>query len=276
MKRYYIENGTMPVHVTEWGSQNAPVIFCLHGLGSTSLSFIEAAEELQNEYRIISVDAPGHGKTPAFEDPKKYEMQGMAEWIDGIIDHLEIDRFYFLSHSWGSFVHLFYLKNYKHRVLDSILIDGGYQSKRHSGKSAEEEMAYYQEDFEQTWADWEEFRELVKSETLTWSPLKEKAAEDLALIKDGKHYWHARGVTGANIIRAMHKDDIEDVFDDMPKNILLLRSTLPGHLEEDRRKQARRFQQRTGAEVKPISGATHLLHWDNPGTVVEEVRRRWS
>ena len=46
------------------GNNEKPVIFCLHGLGSTSLSFIEIAEELKEEYRFISVDAPGHGKTP--------------------------------------------------------------------------------------------------------------------------------------------------------------------------------------------------------------------
>ncbi|EDL65639.1 alpha/beta fold hydrolase [Bacillus sp. SG-1] len=275
MKRYFIENGTMPVHITEWGSGNIPVIFCLHGLGSTSLSFIDVAEELKGEYRIISVDAPGHGKTPAFPNAEDYEMPRMAEWLKDIIATLELKDFYFLSHSWGSFVHLFYLKKYQDRVKGSIFIDGGYQSKRHGGKSMEQEMAYYEKDFEQTWANWDEFLTLVKSETMTWTPLKEKAAEDLGLRKDGRIYWHARGTTGANIIKAMHKDDIEDIFEDMPPGILLLKATLPHHLVEDRKNQAERFQQKTRAEVKDISEATHLLHWDRPQAVVEEVRRRW-
>jgi pimeloyl-ACP methyl ester carboxylesterase len=63
MKRYFINDGEINVHVTEWGDTNKPVIFCLHGLGSTSLSFIEIAEKLKMEFRIISIDAPGHGKT---------------------------------------------------------------------------------------------------------------------------------------------------------------------------------------------------------------------
>jgi pimeloyl-ACP methyl ester carboxylesterase len=275
LKRYYIQRGTMPVHITEWGRENEEVIFCLHGLGSTSLSFIDVAEELKEEFRIISVDAPGHGKTPPFPNQEDYEMPRMAEWIHDIINMLGLEKFYFLSHSWGSFVHLFYLKDESHRVKDSILIDGGYQSKRHSAKTMEDELAYYEEDFEQTWADWDEFRALVKSETLTWSPLKEKAAEDLAITKDGRYYWHARGKTGAQIIRAMHKDDIEDIFEDMPSDILLLQATLPEHLEEDRASQAARFQEKTGAELKPIPEATHLLHWDRPEAVVEEVRNRW-
>ncbi|HDR5270302.1 hypothetical protein ACQVTU_14050 [Bacillus cereus] len=43
MKRYYISNEKINVHITEWGNNDKPVIFCLHGLGSTSLSFIEVA-----------------------------------------------------------------------------------------------------------------------------------------------------------------------------------------------------------------------------------------
>jgi len=58
LKRYFINNGNIDVHITEWGSKNNPVIFCLHGLGSTSLSFIEIAEQLKAEYRLISIDVP--------------------------------------------------------------------------------------------------------------------------------------------------------------------------------------------------------------------------
>ncbi|MGM0845129.1 MAG: alpha/beta fold hydrolase [Bacillota bacterium] len=276
MKRYYIENGTMPVHITEWGSEHETVIFCLHGLGSTSLSFIDAAEELKEEYRIISVDAPGHGKTPPFADREDYEMPRMGEWLNGIADTLGLEQFYFLSHSWGSFVHLFYLKHYSSRVKGSILIDGGYQSKRHGKKTVEEEMAYYEKDFEEYLETWDEFLTMVKSETQTWTHLKELAAEDLSLKKDNRYYWHARGTTGANIIRAMHKDDVEDIFDSMPPGILLLRATLPETMEEDRSQKAGRFQQKTGAEVISVSASSHLLHWDRPEVVVKEVRKRWK
>ncbi len=45
MKRYYINDGDIDVHITKGGDKGKPIIFCLHGLGSTSLSFIEIAEE---------------------------------------------------------------------------------------------------------------------------------------------------------------------------------------------------------------------------------------
>ncbi len=103
MKRYYINNEKLNVHITEWGENDKPVIFCLHGLGSTSLSFIEIAEKLKEEYRLISIDAPGHGKTPPFERTEDYEMQNLANWLNEIINELKIEHFYFLSHSLGKF-----------------------------------------------------------------------------------------------------------------------------------------------------------------------------
>lgn len=81
----------------------------MHGLGSTSLSFIEIAEELKNDYRIVSIDAPGHGRTNPFQSEESYEMPALARWLDKVRHSLDIDTFYFLSHSWGSFVTLFYL-----------------------------------------------------------------------------------------------------------------------------------------------------------------------
>ena len=117
------------------GNNDKPVIFCLHGLGSTSLSFIEIAEELKEEYRFISVDAPGHGKTPPFERTEDYEMHNLANWLNEIINELRIEYFYFLSHSWGSFVALFYLLNYpeKYKEVFLLMVDikqKGFEKKR--------------------------------------------------------------------------------------------------------------------------------------------------
>jgi pimeloyl-ACP methyl ester carboxylesterase len=98
LKRYYIQHRNLDIHITEWGDPSDAVIFCLHGLGSTSLSFTEVAEELKEDYRIISIDAPGHGKTPPFENEKDYELDKMADWINEVVVLLEINSFYFLSH----------------------------------------------------------------------------------------------------------------------------------------------------------------------------------
>ena len=111
------------------GNNDKPVIFCLHGLGSTSLSFIEIAEELKEEYRFISVDAPGHGKTPPFERTEDYEMHNLVNWLNEIINELRIEHFIFY-HIHGKFCSLILFVKSSRKVQGSILIDGGYQTKR--------------------------------------------------------------------------------------------------------------------------------------------------
>ncbi|MEK4746280.1 alpha/beta hydrolase [Niallia sp. FSL W8-0177] len=277
MKRYIINDGEINVHITEWGSENKPVIFCLHGLGSTSLSFIEIAEEIKNDYRIFSIDAPGHGKTDGFNHVERYEMPALAKWLENIIGILKIEKFYFLSHSWGSFVSLFYILNYPKKVLGTILIDGGYQTKRRNSTSIEEEIEYYDKDFEEYVGTWEKFLDVAVFGDSRRTPLLMTAAKDLALVKDGKYYWHARGKTAGNIIKGMYKDEAEDIYEKLPNNlnILLLRATLPKSQDTYRDITSGIFAQKTGATVNLVPNVSHMLHWDNPEVVIKEIRERW-
>lgn len=277
MNRYFINDGEINVRITEWGNHNAPIIFCLHGLGSTSLSFIEIAEQLKDEFRIISIDAPGHGKTDPFLSAEEYELPSLARWLNNIIEMLQIEQFFFLSHSWGSFVSLFYLAEFPEKVGGTILIDGGYQSKRLKGQSMEEEVAYYEKDFEDYTETWESFlTDAVYGEVSRRSSLLDIAAKDLVLEKDGKYYWHARGITGGNIIKGMHKHETADIFEKLPSDILLLRAALPQEQENYRAMTSKIFEQKTGGKMKKISNTTHMLHWDEPDVVVNEIRKSWS
>jgi pimeloyl-ACP methyl ester carboxylesterase len=276
MKRYFINDGEKDVHITEWGALGKPVIFCMHGLGSTSLSFIEVAEQLKEEYRIISIDAPGHGKTPPFVEEESYEYPKMAYWLDQILDILRVERFYFLSHSWGSFVALYYLSQYNERVKGSILIDGGYQTKRRMNRTLEEEIAYYEKDFEEyVFESWHEFYESEKKAYSRWSPLLKIAVKDLGLEQDNKVIWHARGKTAKHIIKAMHKHETEDIYHRLPPDITILRATLPKESEEYRKINSELFKKKANGNLKIVENSTHMLHWDKPCTVVKLILKIW-
>lgn len=277
MKRYFLTLENLAVRVTEWGREGAPVIFCLHGLGSTGLSFIEIAEAVKNNFRIVAIDAPGHGKTDAFPTAEEYGLPSLASWLDKIIELLEIDRFYFLSHSWGSFVSLFYFAAFPQKVAGAILIDGGYQSKKLKGQPVEAEVAFYEQDFEGYTETWESFlTDAVYGEVSRRSPLLDLAAKDLVREKGGRFYWHARGSTAAHIVKGMHAHEILEIYRKTPFDLILLRADLPNEQEAYRENAARIFQQQTGGAVKVMTGTTHMLHWDKPQVVVGEIRDRWA
>ena len=217
------------------------------------------------------------GGRPPFKRTEEYEMPQLVRWLNKIILHFQIDHFYFLSHSWGSFVALFYLHDYGDRVLGSILIDGGYQTKRLGNQSMEEEVAFYEKDFEEYVETWDAFLEkAVYGSVSRGSSLLNLAARDLALEKEGKFYWHARGKTAGYMIQGMHKHETVEIYEALPSTIILLRATLPESMQDQRNLASAIFKEKTGSTVKCISSTTHMLHWDNPEIVVNEIKTSWE
>ncbi|AYV71861.1 hypothetical protein M1D49_19640 [Bacillus sp. PK3-056] len=99
----------------------------------------------------------------------------------------------FFIQLWGSFISFLgkfcffiYILNYPKKVLGTILIDGGYQTKRRNSTSIEEEIEYYEKDFEEHVGTWEKFLDVAVFGDSRRTPLLMTAAKDLALVKDGK------------------------------------------------------------------------------------------
>lgn len=278
MKRYKLECDGISTQITEWGEMGRPVIFCLHGLGSTSLSFIELADVLQDTYRIVSIDAPGHGKTEPFSDECDYQFARFSNWLNRLFEKLEIEKFYFLSHSWGSFIALFYQKEQADRVIGSILIDGGYQSKRLQEMTLEQESAFYETDFEESVATWEEFRDVaVYGPEMRRSPLLDLAGKDFVRMKDDRYYWHTRAKTAHAILTAMYQDEILDFLDEVKgDNLVLIRATLPISDEPFRQKAVTLWHEKTGGTVISAPSTSHILHWDDPNLVLNVIKEHWT
>jgi len=126
MKQNFVEVSGTRTRIAEWGSANNPIVLCLHGLGSTQLSFIEVAEALKKDFYFISVDLPAHGKTAPFESEDDYRIDRIAEWVNDLCIVLGIKDFYLLAHSWGGQIAMFYYSKYYENVKKMLLIDGGY------------------------------------------------------------------------------------------------------------------------------------------------------
>ncbi len=282
MKEIYIDNKEIKARIHEWGNEKNPTIICLHGLGSTSLSFIELAQLLKNEYHIISIDLPGHGKTPQFLEVEDYEMPNMIRWVDKIISYVTEDNFYLLAHSWGADIALHYVAAYPWKVTKTILLDGGYYLKNEryayqtsiSGNSytMQDEIDYYIKDFDEYCFDTlEEHINVEKSNYNRWSSLLEEAAKDLIRVENGKYKYHANSFTSTGAIKSMNLYPTDSLYEKLPNSIYLLRSTQPDIMNTYRDTLTEKFKNGTGSQVKLIEGAGHLIHWDKPNEVAVEI-----
>jgi pimeloyl-ACP methyl ester carboxylesterase len=76
-----------------------PVLFFVHGLGLTHLFWKYAVQHLQNEYRCIAIDLPGHGDS--WEARGNFSMSFYASAVRGCIEEMQLKDITLVGHSMG-------------------------------------------------------------------------------------------------------------------------------------------------------------------------------
>ena len=99
-----------PVHVTDFGpsvgsAPDAFTVLCVHGLGSSSVGWRPLAEVLGPAYRVLAVDLPGHGRSPAAG--RSLAVADLADVLTGVIDQLGRGPVHLVGHSMGAAVSAF-------------------------------------------------------------------------------------------------------------------------------------------------------------------------
>jgi pimeloyl-ACP methyl ester carboxylesterase len=100
------------IHFTDSGRGEAIVL--LHGYLESSEVWNGFATELSSNFRIISVDLPGHGLSDVYGDV--HSMEFMAEAIKELIDYLGLNKIFITGHSLGGYVTLAFLGLYSKRL----------------------------------------------------------------------------------------------------------------------------------------------------------------
>jgi pimeloyl-ACP methyl ester carboxylesterase len=86
------------------------VIVLLHGfLGSHEL-WSEFSKKLSKRFRVISIDLPGHGKTPSIG--YYHSMELLAQSVKAVLDHVGVRRYVIAGHSMGGYTALAFAELY--------------------------------------------------------------------------------------------------------------------------------------------------------------------
>jgi pimeloyl-ACP methyl ester carboxylesterase len=100
------------IHFTDSGRGEAIVL--LHGYLESSEVWNGFATELSSNFRIISVDLPGHGLSDVYGDV--HSMEFMADAIKELTDYLGLNKIFITGHSLGGYVTLAFLGLYWKRL----------------------------------------------------------------------------------------------------------------------------------------------------------------
>lgn len=111
-------------HVRDRGPQGAPVLVLVHGSNASLLTWEPWAKRLSDNFRVVSIDMPGHGLTGAVPN-HDYSQEGMVKFVKETTDKLGLQKFAIAGNSMGGGVAARFAEEYPASVTHLILVDAG-------------------------------------------------------------------------------------------------------------------------------------------------------
>ncbi len=97
------------------------VIVLLHGFLGSHEVWGEFIKKLSKRFRVIAIDLPGHGKTPAIGYYHSMEM--LAQSVKAVLDQVGVRRYVIAGHSMGGYSALAFAELYPENVSGLCLIN---------------------------------------------------------------------------------------------------------------------------------------------------------
>ena len=128
----HLRNGNCNLHYEEYG-QGSPVVL-LHGLGSSMQDWENQKEALSANHKLILLDLRGHGRS---DRPKgKYSIEGFANDVLALLDHLQLQKVHLVGISMGGMVAFQIAVDQPQRLLSLTIVNSSPEVRVNSLASA--------------------------------------------------------------------------------------------------------------------------------------------
>ncbi len=121
----YANNQGVRIHYQVTGD-GSPLVL-QHGFSESVEDWYEFGyvEKLNQEHRLILVDARGHGASDKPHEPEAYELERLVSDIVVVLDDLHVNKAHYLGYSMGGWIG-FGMAKYASARLDSLIIGGAH------------------------------------------------------------------------------------------------------------------------------------------------------
>lgn len=91
-----------------------PPLFMIHGIGASRHTWDGLVKALRNQFRCISYDLRGHGRSPM--TPVPFTLDDLVDDLEALRAELGIERAHFIGHSLGGMIGPAYARRYPSHV----------------------------------------------------------------------------------------------------------------------------------------------------------------
>jgi len=109
------------IHFTDTGPDNAPAIVLVHGFSASLHTWTAWREDLSEDFRVITLDLPGHGLT-RMQEGTEPSLDLFIETLDALTTDRGIERFVLVGSSMGGRVAWNYALERPDRVSALVLV----------------------------------------------------------------------------------------------------------------------------------------------------------
>ena len=119
----YVDNNGIRIHYHIEG-EGTPLVL-QHGLTSSVLRWYEFGfvDALKNDYKLLLIDARGHGDSDKPHDAEAYDQKLMASDVIAVLDAENIDRAHYMGYSMGGSIGFAIAESFADRF-HSLIIGG--------------------------------------------------------------------------------------------------------------------------------------------------------
>lgn len=107
---------TASLFAQDAGNPSAPPVLFLHGFMSSNLQWEPNRPGLEPDLRMVLAEQPGHGRSPAPDDPRAYRADTVLEQLDQLRVDRHLDRWWLVGQSLGGAMLIRYALRWPGRV----------------------------------------------------------------------------------------------------------------------------------------------------------------
>lgn len=106
-----------------WGDPCLRPVLLVHGIQDNAGSFDRLVPLLPKIFYYVAIDLPGHGKSTRFPKGIALDLLMYVSAVNRVIRQLKWDQFYYIGHSLGGQIGVYYSAMYPHQVAKLIVLD---------------------------------------------------------------------------------------------------------------------------------------------------------